>query len=246
MGDFSSPEACEYQEDENYVPTSNDIREYAVYLGIDPLTESDLMWIAEEGVSARLPEGWKPCSTKKGQVYYFNTGSGQSSWTHPKDVEFKEVLAAERAKRRKRLQEEVGKQQHQQQQQQQQQQQHRGSVHNSTAFSNNEHEPQSYRSVPAPPVPAEVQRPLFGASPVPAATSYTTNNSCTKLKVLSKSDKRVIQQVRVGGSTTFASIAAVVGGGGRSTFCDSDGFVFPPSDLVQTHFSGPDTAVVYT
>eukprot|EP01059_Diplonema_ambulator_P000444 TRINITY_DN10376_c0_g1_i2.p1 TRINITY_DN10376_c0_g1~~TRINITY_DN10376_c0_g1_i2.p1 ORF type:complete len:181 (+),score=25.34 TRINITY_DN10376_c0_g1_i2:32-544(+) len=94
-----SPETREYIEDPNYVPTESDIKDYATYLGIDRATEADLYWIAEEGVRARLPEGWKPCSTRKGQVYYFNTVTGQSSWTHPKDTEFKELLEAERLKK---------------------------------------------------------------------------------------------------------------------------------------------------
>eukprot|EP01061_Rhynchopus_euleeides_P023941 TRINITY_DN3874_c0_g1_i1.p1 TRINITY_DN3874_c0_g1~~TRINITY_DN3874_c0_g1_i1.p1 ORF type:complete len:290 (+),score=53.53 TRINITY_DN3874_c0_g1_i1:64-933(+) len=89
----------EYVEDENYVPTEADIHEYAVYLGVDPDREKDLMWIAVEGVGARLPAGWKPCSTQRGQVYYYNTRTGASSWTHPRDVEYKQRLAEERAKR---------------------------------------------------------------------------------------------------------------------------------------------------
>ena len=81
------------------MPTEADICEYATFLGIAPDTEQDLMWIAVEGVSARLPVGWRPCSTRRGQVYYYNVRTGASSWTHPRDVEYKQQLAEERARR---------------------------------------------------------------------------------------------------------------------------------------------------
>ena len=101
---------------EHYVPTEVDIRDYAVYLGINLDTEQDMMWLAVEGVSARLPTGWVPCCTKRGQVYYFDTRTGASSWTHPKDVEYKQRVREVREKRQ-------GQQPRQPQQQQQRQRQ---------------------------------------------------------------------------------------------------------------------------
>ena len=38
--------------------------------------ESDLMWIANEGLKAPLPEHWKPCKSPTGDIYYFNFQSG--------------------------------------------------------------------------------------------------------------------------------------------------------------------------
>lgn len=37
-----------------------EIREYASVIGIDPVTEPHLLWIAREGISAPLPPKWKP------------------------------------------------------------------------------------------------------------------------------------------------------------------------------------------
>jgi len=41
-----------------YDPSNED--EYANWLGVDPDKDSDLFWIAREGLKAPLPESWKP------------------------------------------------------------------------------------------------------------------------------------------------------------------------------------------
>jgi len=38
-----------------------EINEYGVFLGMDPIKDKDLLWIAKEGLKAPLPENWKPC-----------------------------------------------------------------------------------------------------------------------------------------------------------------------------------------
>lgn len=38
----------------------SEVREYASLLGIDPEKEPHLMWIADKGIAAPLPAGWKP------------------------------------------------------------------------------------------------------------------------------------------------------------------------------------------
>ena len=37
-----------------------EIYEYARVIGIDPIGEPELLWIAREGINAPLPEHWKP------------------------------------------------------------------------------------------------------------------------------------------------------------------------------------------
>lgn len=37
-----------------------EIFEYAQVIGIDPDTESELLWIARQGIVAPLPGDWKP------------------------------------------------------------------------------------------------------------------------------------------------------------------------------------------
>ncbi|KAI8591541.1 hypothetical protein BDZ88DRAFT_393389, partial [Geranomyces variabilis] len=46
--------------DENYEPTDEEIVDYAKFLGIDPDTEPDLLWIARQSLKAPLPPNWKP------------------------------------------------------------------------------------------------------------------------------------------------------------------------------------------
>ena len=39
-------------------PTHEEIVEYAVYLGMDPTADVDLLYIAEWALTAPLPDGW--------------------------------------------------------------------------------------------------------------------------------------------------------------------------------------------
>ena len=72
--------------DPNYVPSQDEIDEYAKWLGMDLVADKDLQWIAREGLKAPLPEHWKPCkTTDTDEIYYFNFSSGESTWDHPCD-----------------------------------------------------------------------------------------------------------------------------------------------------------------
>lgn len=46
--------------DENYIPSEQEIQEYAREIGIDPDSEPELLWLAREGIVAPLPPEWKP------------------------------------------------------------------------------------------------------------------------------------------------------------------------------------------
>lgn len=56
---------------------------YARYLGIDPVADTDLMWIAEEALWAPLPEEWTEHFDSGDRVFYYSTQTRCSSWTHP-------------------------------------------------------------------------------------------------------------------------------------------------------------------
>lgn len=43
---------------------------YAKSIGIDPRTEPELMWIANEGVSSSLPKGWQILQVSKLKLNY--------------------------------------------------------------------------------------------------------------------------------------------------------------------------------
>ncbi|XP_077086504.1 uncharacterized protein cep164 isoform X7 [Siphateles boraxobius] len=82
--------------DENYIPSEQEIHEYAAEIGIDPLREPELLWLAREGMVAPLPDEWKPCQDITGEVYYFNFSTGQSTWDHPCDEQYRQLVAQER------------------------------------------------------------------------------------------------------------------------------------------------------
>ncbi|NXN97103.1 CE164 protein, partial [Rhinopomastus cyanomelas] len=89
---------------------------YARTIGIDPEKESHLLWLAKEGIMARLPETWKACQDTNGDIYYFNFANGESCWEHPRDTEYGQLVIRERErllaeeKRRKAKKEKKAKQ----------------------------------------------------------------------------------------------------------------------------------------
>ncbi|GIY71642.1 WW domain-containing protein [Caerostris extrusa] len=54
----------------DYKISENDLYVYAKQIGIDILNEKHLMWIAEEGLSANVPEPWLILSDSKNRIFY--------------------------------------------------------------------------------------------------------------------------------------------------------------------------------
>lgn len=52
-------------------------------LGMDPIKDQKLFWIAEQSLKAKLPEEWIECKTEEGQTYYYNLRNEDSTWQHP-------------------------------------------------------------------------------------------------------------------------------------------------------------------
>ncbi|XP_021495427.1 centrosomal protein of 164 kDa isoform X2 [Meriones unguiculatus] len=88
----------EEDSDETYVPSEQEILDFARVIGIDPVKEPELMWLAREGIEAPLPKGWKPCQNITGDLYYFNFDTGQSIWDHPCDEYYRKLVIQEREK----------------------------------------------------------------------------------------------------------------------------------------------------
>ncbi|XP_039197752.1 centrosomal protein of 164 kDa isoform X2 [Crotalus tigris] len=84
--------------DESYIPSEREIQEFARVVGIDPEHEPELMWLAREGIVAPLPAEWKPCQDITGDIYYFNFANGQSTWDHPCDERYRQLVIQEREK----------------------------------------------------------------------------------------------------------------------------------------------------
>jgi hypothetical protein len=69
--------------------------EYATWLGMNLPEESELLWVAREGLKAPLPEHWKPCRSEDDEIYYFNFQSGESVWEHPCDDYYRKLFTEE-------------------------------------------------------------------------------------------------------------------------------------------------------
>eukprot|EP00899_Mesostigma_viride_P023197 jgi/Mesvir1/4061/Mv10506-RA.1 len=88
------------EEDPTYEPTTREIKLHAKWAGLDLELEKDLLWVIKEALTTSCGKRWMPCQTAAGEVFYFNTGNGQSSWDHPGDEAFWKKLASEREKLR--------------------------------------------------------------------------------------------------------------------------------------------------
>ncbi|NXU53867.1 CE164 protein, partial [Turnix velox] len=88
--------------DETYIPSEQEVHDFARDIGIDPEKEPELLWLAREGIVAPLPSEWKPCQDVTGEIYYFNFTNGQSSWNHPCDDQYRRLVVLEREKLRAR------------------------------------------------------------------------------------------------------------------------------------------------
>ena len=81
-------------------PTAEEICEFAVYIGMDPIADLDLLWIAEEALLAPLPPGWEEHKDDAGDRYWYDTRDRSTTWTDPRqglgEVARAKAAAAER------------------------------------------------------------------------------------------------------------------------------------------------------
>jgi len=80
-----------------------ELLEYAKSLGIDlqEVADADLRWVVKEAFDAPLPISWTEHLDEEGRVYFFNQITQESSWLHPMDAVFKEVIELIQEHRRK-------------------------------------------------------------------------------------------------------------------------------------------------
>eukprot|EP00929_Paragymnodinium_shiwhaense_P016309 TRINITY_DN12458_c0_g1_i1.p1 TRINITY_DN12458_c0_g1~~TRINITY_DN12458_c0_g1_i1.p1 ORF type:complete len:481 (+),score=100.75 TRINITY_DN12458_c0_g1_i1:114-1556(+) len=71
---------------------STELLDYARQLGLDPVADLDLMWLAEEALATPLPQGWSMFHTQDNQPYFFNEITQDSCWFHPVDSCYKELV----------------------------------------------------------------------------------------------------------------------------------------------------------
>eukprot|EP00931_Biecheleriopsis_adriatica_P005534 TRINITY_DN107033_c0_g1_i1.p1 TRINITY_DN107033_c0_g1~~TRINITY_DN107033_c0_g1_i1.p1 ORF type:complete len:1559 (+),score=429.79 TRINITY_DN107033_c0_g1_i1:111-4679(+) len=70
--------------------------EYVTGLGIDPIKEADFLWIAEEAFNAPLPPSWSEHQDDQNRIYFHNASTGDSTWKHPLDGLFREIVEYQR------------------------------------------------------------------------------------------------------------------------------------------------------
>ena len=69
------------------------MREFALYLGMNPEEDKDLLWIAVDAMTAKLPEHWEELKAENGQSYYYFKRTGQTQWEHPLDEYYRGLYA---------------------------------------------------------------------------------------------------------------------------------------------------------
>ncbi|XP_051169688.1 centrosomal protein of 164 kDa isoform X3 [Leptopilina boulardi] len=96
--DSAATIVCREVFDETSHPSNEEVIEYAKRLGIDPDAEPHLLDLAREGLMAALPKGWSPCFHEaSGAWYYYQASTGNTTWEHPLDAVYKELVAQARA-----------------------------------------------------------------------------------------------------------------------------------------------------
>lgn len=101
--------------DEDYEPNSEEIEEYAKYLGMEINQDKDLFYIAKEGLKAPLPGPWKPCKSPGENIYYFNFETQELQKEHPCDDYYRKYYLNEKSNHRRKKEEKVIKKQIKQQ-----------------------------------------------------------------------------------------------------------------------------------
>ena len=83
---------------------SSQIEAYAKYIGLDPILDSNFIWLAKQGLYSELPKGWESSvDPNSNEIYYFKHRSGGRkpivTWEHPKDEYYKELAKQIRRQR---------------------------------------------------------------------------------------------------------------------------------------------------
>eukprot|EP00854_Cymbomonas_tetramitiformis_P002963 gene2963-3779_t len=71
--------------------SGEELSRYAKHLGIDPVYDADLLWIAEQAYIAPLPVNWEEHHDEESNIFYYNYVTGVSVWTHPLEDHFRSL-----------------------------------------------------------------------------------------------------------------------------------------------------------
>ncbi|KAF4701240.1 hypothetical protein FOZ62_007763 [Perkinsus olseni] len=75
-------------------PSGPELVAYAKYLGVDPMADGDLLWIAEEAILAPLPGEWTEHFDSNDRIFYYNSETRSSTWTHPLEGLYRDAYRA--------------------------------------------------------------------------------------------------------------------------------------------------------
>lgn len=78
---------------EGLKPSGPELVAYARYLGIDPVVDHDLLWIAVQALEAPLPSEWSEHFDSSDRIFYYNASTRVSSWTHPLEQVYRDTYA---------------------------------------------------------------------------------------------------------------------------------------------------------
>mmetsp|Transcript_60342 Transcript_60342/g.127813 ORF Transcript_60342/g.127813 Transcript_60342/m.127813 type:complete len:315 (+) Transcript_60342:362-1306(+) len=82
----------------------DDLLEYGRCLGLDVKSDDSMLWIVEEAFHAPLPVSWSEHMDNEGRIYFYDETSEESSWEHPMDPVYRELIAlVQQAKQDPRL-----------------------------------------------------------------------------------------------------------------------------------------------
>uniref|UniRef100_A0A7S2R6H1 WW domain-containing protein n=2 Tax=Mucochytrium quahogii TaxID=96639 RepID=A0A7S2R6H1_9STRA len=90
-------------------PATDDILDFAIYLGMDPEEDREWVWLAEECLYAPLPKGWKQArdvsATGRGDTYYWREDDPDcaTQWEHPLDPFFRKLFERLKAEKQQRI-----------------------------------------------------------------------------------------------------------------------------------------------
>lgn len=91
-------------------PPSKKILQFAEYLGMDPDTDREYFWIAEECLYASLPKGWRQArdGVTKRNYYWSEEDPQNRQWEHPLDPLFRALFIQLKAEKNQREEENHG------------------------------------------------------------------------------------------------------------------------------------------
>jgi len=80
-------------------PELEDVRKFAAYLKVNIVRRPDLIPIVREAMATPLPTNWKEYTSDENEIYYYNKTLKQSTWAHPTDAFYRDLIKSKLEKR---------------------------------------------------------------------------------------------------------------------------------------------------